>query len=356
MSIFKDNEDKTEKATPKRTSEARGKGKVAKSRELSTAAILLAALISLEFAGPWIMSSLKIGLRRGMALESPEVADTEWAAGEIRNVLSIVAPSLLPLIVTLIVIALAAGYGQVGFKFTAYPIVPRFEKINPLAGIGRLFNFGQVFTTLLAALKFLLLAGILYFTLGGEITSILLLADVPFSQGAPFVAELAFRILWWIAVPLLAIGIVDLIYQRWQHQKDLRMAKQEVKDERKMTEGDPEIKARIKRAQRELARRRMMTEVPKADVIITNPTRYAVALKYERERMSAPMVTAKGTDELALKIREIARRHRVPIMEDPPLARTLYSAVKIGMEIPPRFYQAVATVLSHVLRLRPEAV
>ncbi|MEZ5989362.1 MAG: flagellar type III secretion system protein FlhB [Planctomycetota bacterium] len=244
---------------------------------------------------------------------------------------------------------------QAGWQVSFKPLTPDLAKLNPLAGLQRIFSLKGLVRALVALAKFALLGLTLWFNVGDRLPLLFDLQNMPVEVAVPVVADLALDILWWIAVPLLLIGIIDLLYQRWDHTRSLRMSKQEVKDESKNEEGDPEIRARIRRAQRELATRRMMDEVPKADVVVTNPTHYSVALRYERGAMAAPRVVAKGVDEVALRIREVAREHEVPIWEEPPLARSLYAACDLDDEIPAELYQAVATVLAQVLRLKERA-
>ena len=291
-----------------------------------------------------------------MAAGVQDASGVPWVVDEIRTVAAIIAPSLLPLLAGLVLFGLTVGFSQVGFLISWEKMAPKFDKLNPVSGFKRIFSLRGVVRAGLSLLKFSLLTGVLWWNLSEDLPLLMQLPELPFLEAAALIGELLLEILWWIAVPLIGLSLLDLIYQRWQHARDLKMSKLEVKDEQKQTDGDPEVKSRIKRAQREVARRRMMAEVPKADVVITNPTHWAIALKYERAKMSAPVCTAKGTDQVALRIREIAREHGVPVMEDPPLARALCRGVRLGDEIPPRFYKAVATVLSHVMRMRKEAV
>ncbi len=355
MGIFDDNDDKTEAATPKKLADSRSKGNVAMSQELSMASLLIGAVLTLELTGPWILSALQRGLEHGLRVRRPTESGVGWAVQEFRSAALRVAPTLVPFMVGLLVFGLAVGFAQAGIKFTWVKLAPDINRLNPAAGLKKLVSLRGPMRAGLAVLKLVLLGTILWWQLGKDLNLLLSLPELPFAIAAPRVGKLLLQILWWIAVPIAALAILDLLYQRWQHARDQRMSKQEIKDETKQTEGDPEIKARIKRAQRELAKRRMMAEVPLADVIVTNPTHFAVALKYDRGRMTAPAVTAKGTDRVALRIRELARENGVPVMEDPPLARALHRGVRLGDEIPPKFYQAVATVLSHVMRMKRES-
>ncbi len=350
MGLFNDKDDKTEKATPKRLSDARNKGQAAKSTELSTAVALLASVLIFQITGTNLVHALKSILQAGLSIPTPERGDRDWAIQLIQRTIGEVAPALIPFMLTLVVIGILVGIAQVGWKISYEPLKPKFEKLNPIAGLSKLFSPKALVKAILGALKLILIGLVLYLNLSADWGIILNLGDMPFERSSMIVAGIILKSLWWIAVPLCALAVLDLLYQKWQFRRDMRMSKQDIKDEQKSTEGDPEVKARIKRAQREIARRRMMEEVPKADVVITNPTHFAVALKYERSKMNAPTVVAKGTDQTAFRIREIAKENRVPIYEDPPLARALFRGVDLGEEIPSRFYQAVATVLAHVMK------
>ncbi len=354
MGLFDDNDDRTEPATPKRLGEARSKGQVARSQELSTAALLIAGLAVLQVLGKKLGGALEHGLRRGLELDAPAGPGRDWAVALLRGAFGDALAAVLPFLGALVLAAIAVGLAQVGFLITFEPFKPDPAKLDPLKGLGRLFSLRTFAKSLFSFAKLFVIAGVLAWNLYGDWPLILLLPELPFAQAVGLTSTLIAKTLWWIALPLLLLALADFAYQKWQFARDMRMTKQEVKDEQKSTEGDPEIKARIKRAQREIARRRMMEEVPKADVVITNPTHFAVALKYERFSMSAPTVVAKGTDRLALRIREIAAAAGVPIWEDPPLARALHRGVRLGEEIPPRFYKAVAAVLAHVLGLEKE--
>jgi flagellar biosynthetic protein FlhB len=350
MGLFNDKDDKTEKATPKRLDEARNKGQTAKSTELSMAIALLASVIVFQITGSNLVHALKSILQEGLSIPTPEQGNRDWAIQLIHNTIGEVAPALFPFMGTLVGIGILVGIAQVGWKVTFEPLKPKFSKLNPISGLSKIFSPKALVKAILGALKLALIGAVLYLNLSADWGLILGLGDMPFERSSGIVAGIIIKTLWWIAVPLCALAVLDLLYQKWQFQRDMRMSKQDIKDEQKSTEGDPEVKARIKRAQREISRRRMMEEVPKADVIITNPTHFAVALKYEKSKMNAPTVVAKGSDLTAFRIREVAKENKVPIYEDPPLARALFRGVDLGEEIPSRFYQAVATVLAHILK------
>ncbi|HHI79863.1 MAG TPA: flagellar biosynthesis protein FlhB [Planctomycetes bacterium] len=352
MGLFNDKDDKTEKATPKRLSDARNKGQAAKSTELSTAVALLASVLIFQITGTNLVHALKSILQAGLSIPTPERGDRDWAIQLIQRTIGEVAPALIPFMLTLVVIGILVGIAQVGWKISYEPLKPKFEKLNPIAGLSKLFSPKALVKAILGALKLILIGLVLYLNLSADWGIILNLGDMPFERSSMIVAGIILKSLWWIAVPLCALAILDLLYQKWQFRRDMRMSKQDIKDEQKSTEGDPEVKARIKRAQREIARRRMMEEVPKADVVITNPTHFAVALRYDQDTMAAPKVVAKGQDELAARIREIAREHDVPLLASPPLARALYFSTRVDQEIPAGLYEAVARVLAYLYQVK----
>lgn len=354
MGIFDDKDDKTEEATPKRREEARKKGQVPWSQELSMATLMIAAILSVEIVGPDIIAALEEGLTKGLSVERAEASGVDWFDKTLRDSLWAVAPTIFPLLIALVVVAIVGGVLQVGYTPSTEKITPKLEKLDPVKGMGRIFSARGLMRAGMLALKLAVLSFVLWIALSAESQTLLTLPELDLPDAATKIAELALAVLWWIAIPLFILALIDVSYQRWQNARDMRMSKQEIRDENKQSEGDPEVKARIKRAQRDLARRRMMDEVPGAEVILTNPTHYAVALKYERGNMNAPRVVAKGTELVALRIREIARENNVPIVEDPPLARALFKNVDLGDEIPPEFYKPVAAILSEVMRLEQE--
>lgn len=355
MGIFDDRDDKTEEATPKKREEARKKGQVAWSQEMSMSTLLIAAVLALEVIGSVILDSLEAGLKSGLTVRRHEHSDVEWFTTTVSDALFAVLPGVLPFMTLLVVFAFVSGIMQIGFKASWEKLAPNLDKLNPISGFKRILSLQGLVKAGLAVLKISVLGVVLWIALASEVEALLVLPELPFAEAARRIANLGIGILWWIAIPLFGVAFLDLMYQRWQHARNIRMSKTDIRDENKQAEGDPEVKARIKRAQREISRRRMMDEVPKAEVILTNPTHYSVALRYERGDMTAPRVVAKGTELVALRIREIAREHGVPIVEDPPLARALWRNVSLGDEIPPRFYRAVAAVLGQVMRLDQEA-
>jgi flagellar biosynthetic protein FlhB len=354
MALFGDDQGKTEKPTPQRLQDVRNRGDSPLSRELVQGGVLLVAAVLLCWCGGWLFDSFGQALRAGLAVDGAgeRVGDVSAVCREMLTALAIVAPPFATFVLTLTAATLVFGYGQIGVHWSREVLGFKLERLNPLANWKRVFNVHALMRTGFAALKLAVLATVLWLVVGGRLPALLRLHELPLPAAAREVAGLALEILVWVAAIVTAIALADFAWQRFQFTKRNMMSKQEVEDERKRAEGDPAIKMRQRRARNELLRHRMMAAVPKADVVVTNPTHFSVALRYDRKRDAAPVVVAKGLDEQALAIRTLAKEHGVPLMEDPPLARALYRAVKIGQAIPERFYQAVATVLGHVYRLR----
>lgn len=357
MALFRDDAGKTEKATPQRLDEAQRKGQVPLSREMIMGGTLLAVALALQFGGGWLLDVLRAAMGRGLRVDTAIARLNDGETGgfiaEIQAVVVLIAPPILGLMALVVVAAAVFGYGQIGVKLATKAFGLKFERLNPVQGLQRIFSTAALARTGLSFLKLAALGAVPAVILWRERATFTMLYDAPdLAVAASVVLAIILRVVLWIAAIVLLIAAVDVLWQRYDHQKKLMMSKQEVDDERKRSEGDPMIKNRLRAAARKLARQRMMDAVPVADVVITNPTHFAVALAYDRQRHPAPRVVAKGMDHLAQKIRELARHSGVPVMQDPPLARALYRACDVGTEIPERFYQAVAVVLSHVYRLR----
>jgi flagellar biosynthesis protein FlhB len=354
MALFGDDQGRTEKPTPGRLQEVRQRGDSPLSRELVQGGVLLVAAIMLTWTGGWLLEALGVAMRQGLALDTA-TARTTGVDGVCRTLwlaLCTVGPPLAVLVATLVAATLLLGYGQIGVRWASQAIGFKLERLNPLSNWKRVFNVQALVRTGFAVLKLLLLLGILWLVVGDRLPNLLRLHEQPLALAAGEVASLALSLLLWVAAAVTALAAADFAWQRWSFEQRNLMTKQEIEDERKRSEGDPAIKNRQRRARNELMKQRMLTTVPKADVIVTNPTHFAVALRYDKKRDAAPVVVAKGVDEIALQIRTLAQQHGVPLMEDPPLARALYRAVKVGQAIPEKFYQAVATVLGHVWRLK----
>lgn len=344
--------ERTESATPKRREEARGEGKVARSTELTNALALLAGVAALAFLGGRLMQRLS-DLFRSLLAASPSGFSTEAGVyvGFQQLALQITA-ILFPLLVSLVAVGLASNVLQVGFMLTGKPISPRWSLIDPIEGFKRILSLRSVTELLKSILKVCIIGLIAWVTLKSDLDRLVPLTGV---DGAVLVGQVGaatVRLGLRVGLALLVLGILDYGYQRWEFERSIRMSRQELEEEQKQTEGDPQVKARVRVAQRLLARRRMMADVAKADVVVTNPTHYAVALKYDRKTMPAPLVVAKGMRKLAERIKAVAKENRVPVVEDPPLARLLYKECEVGSAIPVSVYQAVARVLAYVWKLR----
>jgi flagellar biosynthetic protein FlhB len=345
-----DDASKTEPATPRKREEARKEGRVALSRDLTVGVLLLAGVLLLQTLGGGLMRAMQDGVAGALTLERRSF-DPQSAAAFIAASVAPVFPWLLGFMAVLMLAALVSDYGQVGFRLTPGKLALKLERLSPLKGLKKIFSLASVLRLFTSLAKLGVLGGVLWAVLASKRKELTALVDLPFAQSVEVVASTLLTTAWSAAMALLIISFADLAYQRIKFEKDLRMSKHEVDEERKRTEGDPQIKQRIRRAQREMARQRMLHEVPKADVVITNPTHFAVALRYRRGVMAAPLVVAKGVDRMALRIRELARQSRVPVMEDAPLARALHAGADVGDEVPTALYRAVAAVLSQVYRL-----
>lgn len=354
MGIFGDDQGKTEKPTPTRLNDVRNRGDTPLSRELVQGGLLVVAALSFRWCGGWLVDSLSDLMRHGLdvSLDHHQVSTVPYAYREILHAIWTVAAPFATLVLTFVAATLLLGYGQIGVHWATEVVGFKLEKINPFTNWKRLFNLQSLVRTGFAVIKLAVLVFVVWLMLGDRWQSLLHLHEQEFAAAADEIAGIALSIMLWVGLVVFAISAVDYGYQRYEFEKRNMMTKQEVEDERKRAEGDPTMKQRQRRARNDLLRHRMMAAVPKADVIITNPTHFSVALRYDRKRDVAPTVVAKGVDEVAMHIREIAKAHGVPLMEDPPLARALFRTVKVGQTVPEKFYHAVAAVLSHVYRMR----
>jgi flagellar biosynthetic protein FlhB len=345
-------QERTEQPTPKRLLDARRKGQVARSRELSTLATVLAGGAGLVVLGDWLMNGLESLTLR--ALARTDVA--QLAPAELPQVLAGTTFEALlllaPLLVLIVVATVAAPALMGGFVWSGEALVAKFERLDPFAGLRRIFSLHGLMELVKTLLKFGLLAGLAAAFLWGSAPRVVELAFGDVARGLVGAAELTRDAFLVLALGLVLIAAVDVPFQWWNHLKQLRMTRQEVRDELRETEGSPEVKARIRRLQQDAARRRMMEDVPRADVVITNPTHYAVALRYSDRPDRAPRVVAKGRDLVAARIRDIATENGVPVCSAPPLARAIYFSTRIGQEIPAVLYLAVARVLAWVFQVR----
>jgi flagellar biosynthesis protein FlhB len=345
-------QERTEEATAKRLEDAREKGQVPRSKELNSMALLLAAAGGFLILGEGMLDELGELLRHGLAIEQARNLDKaavmEVLTGTVLHSMIIIAPLLLWLMVVVIMTPLGLG----GWSFSTKAISFKLEKLDPIKGLGRMFALRGLMELLKVLAKFALVAAISGSILWSLIGELLGLADEPLHAALAHVAKLCSWSFLASSCALIIIAAIDVPFQLWQHNKQLKMTKQEVKDESKETDGRPEVKGRIRAMQQEMSRRRMMEAVPNADVVITNPTHYAVALRYDNFNMRAPVVVAKGADLIAAQIRNVASQHDVTIVSAPPLARALYASTDIDREIPGELYVAVATVLAYVYQLK----
>ncbi len=350
-----DGQEKTEQATPKRLEEARKKGQVPRSRELTTMAMLLVAAIALALMGGSMVEQVGQLMHDGLVIERAKVFDSNAVLAALVSAAGDAALLMVPFLLVMVITAFAAPVALGGWAFSAEAMAFKPEKINPLKGMKRLFNVRGLVEVVKALAKFLLVgavgAGLLWYYL----PELMLLGRENVDAGLVHTGSILSHSFIVLSASLLLIAAIDVPFQLWDHAKNMRMTRQEVRDEHKNTEGKPEVKARIRQLQRELAQRRMMEEIPRADVVITNPSHYAVALKYDPQKMAAPVVVAKGVELVASQIRTVAVANKVPLYEAPPLARALYYSTEIDHEVPAGLYLAVAQILAYIFQLKASA-
>ncbi|MBP5198091.1 MAG: flagellar biosynthesis protein FlhB [Lachnospiraceae bacterium] len=353
--------EKTEQATPKKLNDARKKGQVAKSKEIYNGVGLLALFVLLRFWTAHIGTSFL----NMFSFVYGKIDDTVvfWHGFMpendsfmiFREVLINILIILAPVLAIMFVLAVVCDIAQVGWKVTGEPLKPKLEKLNPLNGVKRLFSLNSLVELIKSILKIFLIAYVCYTYLRDKWSMLFFLFDMPMLQALKELLSVVCTLGFRITIVYLIISVADLVYQKQKFKYDMKMTKNEVKEEFKQAEGDPQIKGKIRQRMREASQRRMMQDVPRADVVITNPTHYAVAISYDPDVSDAPIVLAKGEDYLAAKIKEVARENHVEIVENKPLARMLYANVEIGEAIPPELYQAVAEVLAFVYHLKGKA-
>ncbi len=352
MAEEQDDSQKTEDPTSRRLDEARGRGQVANSREVNNFLMLGVFAISvLMFGKPAAMDLWKATLP---FIEQPDMvsADFEHLIQIAWKLLGIVlVAGAVPLALSLIG-AIASGYLQFGLLWSAESLMPKLEKISPMSGLKRMFSSRSLAEFVRGLMKLAIVGSIAMFLILPEVAHLNKLVGMEMIQLLWETRELLAKLLVGVVSIVAVITAIDLIYQRMQHMREMRMSRQELKEEYKETEGDPLVKGRLRQLRMERTRRRMMAQVPQSDVVVTNPTHYAVALKYDQASMAAPKVMAKGIDKAAQRIREIAKEHGIPIVENPPLARGLFAACDVDDEVTPEFYKAVAEVISYIFRLK----
>ncbi len=347
--------ERTEDPTGRRYSDAREKGQVAKSQDLAAAIDWAGVLIMLLLLGSLLVKSMGSVMRR--ALE--DAGGGNLGLGGLSTTLLYSAGqsavAILPFFAAFVAISVAAHFAQYGALFTSQPLQPNLARLNPIAGFGRIFSARGAVRSLLGLLKVALVIAIAYAVLAPEIPAIIQLPRLSLVGGMHRTWTMMLALAAWLIVVLLTLGVGDFLYQRFNLKQDLKMTKQEVKEERKSMDGDPQVKGRRMQMMRTIAMQRVNQAVPRADVIVTNPTHFSIAIRYAQDEMAAPRVIAKGADFMAMRIRQLAMINGVPIVERPALARALYYAIDVGHEIPQEHYQAVAEVLAYVYRLEGRA-
>jgi len=357
LQFFADNggADKTEEATPKKLSDARKEGQVARSQELSTAVMLLAFFVAVKFFVGYIGTRFF-----GCFKETYQVIDVytvdefgpAMAAAFLRDGLGEILLICLPLFAVAVVVAFVVTVAQVKWQVSAKPLQPKLSKFNPINGFKKIFSKSKLFELVKDVLKIALIFYVVYSDLMEAADEIAALYEFSLNQAIVYIGDFVIDLGIKLSAIYLIVGFADYIYQKMKFKKDLMMSKQEVKDEYKQQEGDPQVKGKIKSKMREVSQRRMMQKLPEADVVITNPTHFACAIKYDKEISEAPILIAKGADYVAQKIKDVAKEHNIPIVENKPLARMLYYNVDLDSEIPRELYQMTAEVLAYVYRLK----
>ncbi|AIU66198.1 flagellar biosynthesis protein FlhB [Vibrio coralliilyticus] len=345
-------QDKTEKASPQKIKKARQEGQIPRAKEFTTAAIFLAVAVYFYSQLPVIWESIAGIFRFNMALTKQDLANPKQMVEQLGHSLGMIITLLLPMFVVIIAVTLASTMVLGGWMFRLANAFPKLSKLNPLSGIKRMFSTRSLVELLKSTLKVLVIFGVLYAYLDNHLQPLLGMQRLSLEQGVVNVMQILFDGLLMMGFALLLFGVIDIPYQRWEHMKELKMTKQELKEEYKNNEGRPEVKQRIRQIQQQFARRKIDKMVPTADVVITNPTHYAVAMKYDPALSDAPFVVAKGVDETAMHIQRIARENQVEIINSPPLTRSIYYTTAIEQAVPSQLYIAVAHILTYVMQLK----
>ena len=350
--MAENDQEKTEHATPKRERESREEGQVIHSKELSSALVLLGSILAFYAAGSWMVNRMVLLMKRYFG----GMGTIPLGDGSLQhlmiNVMTDFAMIVSPVVMAALVLGVAGSVLQVGFTFSGKSLMPKFSKLNPIQGIGRLFSLRSYVDVVKALAKIVLLGWLAYSLIKKEMQTLPMLIHMDMMDIWNFFGKIALRMCLYTFLAMAAIAGLDYLFQWWQHQKDLRMTKEEIKEETRQTEGDPKVKSRIRSIQMEMSRKRMMADVLGATVVITNPTHLAIALKYDSKSMQAPKVVGKGAGFIAEKIKEIAKSNRIPVIENKPLARAMFKTVEIGAFIPFEMYKAVAEILAYVYRLK----
>ena len=344
--------EKTESPSPRRLEQAREEGRAPHSRELATFSVLFASIVGLAIVGESLGSALRRDLKAGLTFDHSLVLHPEWMTERLGEVSMSTVSALLPWLGGIFLFGSLIPLTMSGFLFSTKNFMPDFSRLSPARGLGNILSVSGLVELFKAILKATLIGGLATWFLWSSEGTALGLANLDVGQGVATGMDLLRRCMYVLLAGLAVVVAIDVPFQLWRHNDSLKMTREELKQEAKETDGDPHVKARIRQQQRAASKRRMMSEVPKADFVVTNPTHYAVALKYDPASMRAPRVIAKGGDLIALNIRELAEKHSIPILEQPPLARSLYKHTQLEQEIPPALYSAVAEVLAYIFQLR----
>lgn len=344
--------ERTEPASLRRIEKAREDGDVPRSRELATCIVLLASGLALWVLGQHLNDALKVNLSAGLSFDHQSAFDASYLLSRISASVADLLMAFAPLAAVILLVGAFSPALMGGWIFSAKALQPKFSRLNPIQGIGNLFSKNSIVELVKSIIKATLVGAVAYVVVKKDLEPILSLSQLPIHEGIHLVSILLIKGFLSIVAALVLIAALDVPYQLKHYADKLKMTREEVRQEAKESDGNPEMKAKIRQQQREMAKRRMMAEIPKADVVITNPTHYAIAIKYSGNDMRAPIVVAKGSDVLAIKIREIAAEHQLPLLESPKLARALYAHTELGDEIPEALYLAVAEVLAYVFQLR----
>ncbi|GLO61545.1 flagellar biosynthesis protein FlhB [Vibrio sp. MACH09] len=347
-----DGQERTEDATPRRLQQAREKGQIARSKELASVSVLIVGALSLMMFGEKLAKGLFTIMGRFFTLSREEIFDSGKLFDIVSGALVHLILPLVLILITLFIAALVGTAGVGGVNFSIEAAMPKPSKMNPLSGLKRMVGLQSWVELIKSILKVALVAGVAFYLINASKVDLFQLSLDVFPQNIFHALEILLNFILLISCSLLVVVAIDIPFQIWQHADQLKMTKQEVKDEYKETEGKPEVKGRIRMLQREAAQRRMMADVPTADVIVTNPEHFSVALRYDSLTDKAPVVVAKGVDHMALKIREVAREHDIYVIPAPPLARALYNSTELEQQIPDGLFTAVAQVLAYVFQLK----
>ncbi len=352
MAENEDGQEKSEDPTEKKKSESRKKGQVTRSKELTTLFMLIASIIGIMLFSRGMIETITAIMHNNFSIERDVLFHSEELFIHFKGELTAMVKSLIPLFILMLITAVLSSAVLGGFNFSGESLIPKPGKLNPIKGLKKLFGTNGLIELIKSIFKIILMGGIAVYFLWEAKNEIYGLSEEPFPGAFIHSMELITWQFLLVSLGMIIVAMIDVPYQIWSNMKQLKMTKQEVKDESKSSEGSPEIKGRIRQKQREVAQQRMMGDVPKADVIITNPTHFAVALQYDPDGSGAPVMLAKGADLVAMQIRNVAQAHDIPVMEIPPLSRAIYHSVEIGEEIPAGLYVAVAQVLAYIFQLK----